>query len=64
MRKKTRNERKRDIKRTACMVFALIILWMMLTCMMVKAWVEHPAEAPVNGYSYIESIGGDPYGNY
>lgn len=58
--KKTRNERKRDWQRVACMSAALILLWMMLLTMMVKAW-DHPAEQPVNGYDYIESIGGDPY---
>lgn len=56
--RKTRNQRKRDMKRTACMVCALVLLWMMLMCMLVKAWADEPL---VNGYDYIESIGGDPY---
>lgn len=44
--------------RTSFMVVALVLLWMMLMCLLVKAWVDEPV---VNGIEYIESIGGDPY---
>lgn len=46
------------MKRTACMVCALVLLWMLLCTMLVKAWVDEPLES---GYEYLESIGGDPY---
>jgi hypothetical protein len=42
------------------MAFALLMLWGMVFMMMGKAWAE---EAPVNGYEYMETIGGDPYGH-
>lgn len=57
-KRKTRNQRKRDMWRTSFMVVALVLLWMMLCTMLVKAWVDEPFES---GYEYIESIGGDPY---
>lgn len=57
-KRKTRNQRKRDMKRTACMVFALALLWMLLCTILVKAWADEPL---VSGYEYLESIGGDPY---
>lgn len=57
-KRKTRNQRKHDMWRTSFMVVALVLLWMMLMCLLVKAWVDEPV---VNGIEYIESIGGDPY---
>jgi hypothetical protein len=42
------------------MSFAIALLWVMVGSMMVKAWVE---EEPVNGLAYMETIGGDSYGN-
>ena len=59
-RHRTRNQRKRELKRIICMGAALALLWAMICTMMVKAWVE---EAPVNGYAYMETIGGDSYWN-
>jgi hypothetical protein len=44
------------------MAAALMILWMILCTVMVKAWLGHPAEQPVDGRTYMESIytvGGD-----
>lgn len=62
-RRKTRNQQKRELTRSACMVFALLMLWGMVFTMAVQAWSGHPAEQPVNGYDYLISIGGDPYGH-
>lgn len=56
---KTRNQRKRELRRTVCMAAVLGLLWMMVCTVMVKAWVEHPAEQPVDGVAYMEAIGGD-----
>lgn len=61
--RKTRNQRKRELRRLVCMTAALVVLWGLLLTMMVKAWAEHPAEQPVNGLYYMETIGGDSYGN-
>ena len=62
-RSRTRNQRKRELHKTICMSAALIVVWAMALTMMVKSWVEHPAEQPVNGYEYMETIGGESYGN-
>lgn len=62
-RSRTRNQRKREFIRTACMAFAALLLWVMVFSMMVHAWAEHPAEQFVGGYEYMEAIGGDSYGN-
>lgn len=62
-RSRTRNQRKRERIQTACMAVALMILWMILCTVMVKAWLGHPAEQPVHGIVYMETIGGDSYGN-
>ena len=51
--KKTRNQHKRDMQRTVCMVAALALLWMMLCTMLIKAWLD---EEPVSGKEYLESI--------
>lgn len=61
-RQRTRNQRKRDRARTACMMIFLVILSMMLCTVMVKAWAEHPAEQPVSYAEHMISIGGDSYG--
>ena len=58
--RKTREQRKRERWQTAAMAAALMIMWMVLCTMMVKAWADSPAEQPVNGVEYIEAIGGDP----
>ena len=57
---KTREQRKRERWQTAAMSAALMIMWMVLCTMMVKAWADSPAEQPVNGVEYIEASGGDP----
>ena len=57
---KTREQRKHERWQTAAMAAALMIMWMVLCTMMVKAWADSPAEQPVNGVEYIEAIGGDP----
>ena len=59
-RRKTRNQRKRELIQTACMAFALVLLSMMLCVGLVKAWA---AEQPVTYAEHMEAIGGDPYGN-
>lgn len=53
---RTRNQRKRELRRTICMAFAMGLMWLIVLTMMVTAWAEHPAEQPVNGYEYMESI--------
>ena len=58
-RSRTRNQRKRERIQTACMALAMMLLWMILCTVMVKAWIGHPAEQPVNGLVYMETIGGD-----
>lgn len=55
---KTRNQRKRERIQTACMALALMFLWMILCTVMAKSWLGHPAEQPVNGLVYMETIGG------
>lgn len=61
-RSRTRSQRKRERIRTACMAFALMMLWMMVFMMMGKA-LDHPAEQPVTYAEYMETFGGDSYGN-
>ena len=63
--RRTRNQRKRELRRIICLSAALLMMWMMLCTIFVKAWMEHPAEQPVNGIAYLEMIqdGGDSYGN-
>ena len=62
---RTRNQRKRELRRIICMSAALLIMWMMLCTIFIKAWCDHPAEQPVNGLVYLEMIqdGGDSDGN-
>ena len=61
--RKTRNQRKREFINTLLMSIVAFLMSVMVMTMMVKAWAEHPAEQPVNGYEYLQSIGGDSYGN-
>ena len=63
--RKTRNQRKRELRRIICLSAALLMMWMMLCTIFIKAWCDHPAEQPVNGLIYLEMIqdGGDSYGN-
>ena len=61
-RSRTRNQRKRERIQTACMAAALMILWMILCTVMVKAWLGHPAEQPVTYEEhvvFVQTIGGD-----
>lgn len=58
---RTRNQRKREARQNICMVCALLVLWVMVCTMFVKS-LDHPAERPVSGYDYMETIGGDFYG--
>lgn len=51
--KKTRNQRKRELQRTVCMVSALAVLWVLLCVVLVKAWAD---EEPVSGQEYLASI--------
>lgn len=61
--KKTRNQRKRERIETAVMSVAAVLIWAMVFSMMANAWAEHPAEQFVGGVAYMETIGGDTYGN-
>lgn len=56
MNRKTRNQRKREIRKTVFLVLSMLLMWALALTMMVTAWVEHPAEQPVNGYEYMETI--------
>ena len=53
---KTRNQRKREQINTILMGIAAALLCAIVCTMMVKAWAEHPAEQPVSGTEYLESI--------
>lgn len=59
--KQSRNQRKLERRKTAVMVVAMMVLWSVVLTMMVTAWAEHPAEQPVNGHEYLESIQGGDY---
>lgn len=59
--RRTRNQRNRERIQTTCMVVALVIMWMILCTVMVKAW-GHPAEQPVSyaeHMEFVQTIGGD-----
>jgi hypothetical protein len=58
--RKTRNQRKHEFQKTVCMVAALVLVWILLCTVLVRAWA---VEQPVNGYEYMETIGGDFYGD-
>lgn len=62
-RQRTRNQRKREKARAVFMMVFLMVLWMLLCTVMVKAWAGSPAEQHVNGYTYMEAIGGEYHGN-
>ncbi len=63
--RRTRNQRKRELRRIICLSASLLMMWMMLCTIFIKAWCDHPAEQPVNGFVYLETIqdGGDSNGN-
>lgn len=58
-RTKTRNQRKRGCK-DACLIAVVVLLWATVAVMMLRVWVEHPAEQPISGRDYIQTVGGDP----
>lgn len=58
--RRTRNQRKRERIRTAFMALCLMILWILLCNVLANAWLYSPAEQPVNGHDYLESIQADP----
>lgn len=61
-RSRTRNQRKRERTESAFMVFSMLMVWVMFLAVVLQVWSCHPAEAPVDGRSYLESIqyiGGD-----
>lgn len=65
-RSRTRNQRKRELRRTICMAFAMGLMWLIVLTMMVTAWAEHPAEQTVSYSEHMETvliIGGDSSGN-
>lgn len=57
-RRKTRNQRKLEMRRTILATVVMLLLWVAVLTMCVKAW---DAEEVMTGYDYLESIGGDPY---
>lgn len=58
-RAKTRDQRNRAFK-DACLTAVVVLLWATVAVMMFRAWVEHPAEQPISGRDYIQTVGGDP----
>lgn len=54
---KTRNQLRREAVKTAIMVLALLIGWLICTHLFLVAWATHPAEQHVDGSEYLESIG-------
>lgn len=55
-RTKTRNQMKRERIRTAAMALVLMALWLVVASAACKVWATHPAEQPVGGAEYLESI--------
>lgn len=62
---KTRNQMKREKLQTAMMAAALMIMCVVLMMASLKIWADHPAEQPISGTEYLESIrnGGEIHGN-
>lgn len=61
-RSRTRNQRKRERTESAFMVFSMLMVWVMFLAVVLQVWSCHPAEQPVDGRAYLESIqyiGGD-----
>ncbi len=62
-RAKTRDQRNRAFK-DACLTAVVVLLWATVAVMMFRAWVEHPAEQPVNyeqHIAHIQAVGGDSH---
>lgn len=57
-RKKKRNQGRRA-RNNAALCVAVALLWVLAAWMMLHVWAEHPAEQPVSGQAYVQSIGGD-----
>lgn len=57
---RTRHPKRERIK-TAAMALVLMALWLVVASAACKVWAEHPAEQPISGAEYLESIrnGGD-----
>lgn len=55
-RNQTRNQKRERIK-DALQVAALVILWAVLAAMALEVWAAHPAEQPISGTEWQESIG-------
>lgn len=61
MRRKTREQIKRERIKTAVLAVVLIAAWTALAAWMFVTWVEHPAERPVNGAeyrTYVQTLNG------
>lgn len=56
MRRKTRQERRRERIQTAITALAMVVIGAVLMVWAVGIWAEHPAEQPISGTEYLESI--------
>lgn len=55
-RKKTRNQRKREVAQAIVLFLAVVIGWLICTHLFLIAWASHPAEQPVSGSEYLQSL--------
>lgn len=55
-KRQTRNQKRERIK-TALMAAALVILWLLFAAKTLEVWAAHPAEQPISGAEWRESIG-------
>ena len=53
---KTRNQLRREAVKTAIMVAVFVVGWLICTHMFLTAWASHPAEQPVSGSEYLQSL--------
>ena len=42
----------------ALLGIGVFVVWTALCVMLLTVWLGHPAEQPVNGIAYMETIGG------
>ena len=54
-RSRPRNQKREQI-RTAAMALVLMALWLAVAVVGCKVWAEHPAEQPISGAEYLQSI--------
>ena len=54
-RSMTRLQKRERIK-TAALAAALVILWLVFAAKALEVWAAHPAEQPVSGMEYMDSI--------